>query len=511
MSEASPLVIGLDCSTTACKAVVWDLHGNAVSEGRLSLPMVAPQATWHEQPAETWWDATVQALRQAANAVDGGRFKAVCIAHQRESFVPVDEGGRPLCNGILWMDERARGVLPELERLFGKEDFHRQTGKPLSVNLTIAKIAWLKEHRPDVFVATRRFLEVHAFLVHKLTGLYCTSWASADPAGMFDMEQSCWAEALLKNVGIRPEQLPKAYPPGAVIGTVTAAAAKECGLPAGLPVVAGLGDGQAAGLGVNITRPGDAYLALGTSVISGAFSDRYVVDAAFRTMYGGIAGSYLLETVLLGGGYTISWFMEKMAGRQGQDSAQLQDFYEKAAGELPPGSEGLMVVPYWNSVLGPYWDPAASGIVIGWRGIHGLGHLYRAILEGIAFEQRLYTEGVEKALGQPVERYIAVGGGAASELWRQIIADVTGKPVFCASTSEAAALGAGILAAVGAGCFADVRQAARAMTRILPQPIKPNPSRYKCYTRLFEEVYRPLFPAIQPCLDRLASISDSEM
>ena len=508
MTNLSSLVIGLDCSTSACKTVVWDCHGNALARGYSSLSLITPQPTWYEQSAISWWTSTLQAIRQAVSQVDGKRLRALCIAHQRETFVPVDKHCQPLTNGILWMDERAGELLPGLQQAVGPDNFHRLTGKRLSVNLTIAKIAWLKEYRPDVFAKTYKYLDVHSFLVHRLTGLYRTGWGCADPTGMFDIQGNCWAETLLSQVGIRLDQLPEVYPPGTVIGTVSPSAAEACGLPEGLPVVAGIGDGQASGLGVNITSPGDAYLSLGTSVVSGTYSDQYVFDPAFRTMTSGIPGSYLLETVLLGGGYTLSWFMEKIAGQPGQDVAQLQDFYDQAASALPPGSAGLVVVPYWNSVLGPYWDPAASGIIVGWRGIHQLAHLYRAILEGVAFEQRLDTLGVEKALGQSVNRYIAIGGGAQSNLWCQIIADITNKPVFRATTTEATALGAGILAAVAAGCFADARQAAQEMAHILPQPTEPDSSRHEFYNSLFEEVYRPLFPALQRYLDRLASMSN---
>jgi xylulokinase len=310
----------------------------------------------------------------------------------------------------------------------------------------------------------------------------------------------------LDQVEIRLDQLPEVDPPGTIVGSLSPAAAEACDLPVGLPVVAGLGDGQASGLGVDITSPGDAYLSLGTSVISGTFSDQYIFGPAFRTMTGGVPGSYLLETVQLGGAYTIAWFLEKIANQPGQDVAQLQNFYDQAASAVPPGSAGLVVVPYWNSVLGPYWDPFASGMIVGWRGFHGLPHLYRAILEGVAFEQYLGTLGVEKALGQPVQRYIAMGGGAQSDLWCQIIADITDKQVFRAATTEAAALGAGILAATAVGCYANAREAAQEMTHILPQPTEPNASVHAFYNRLFEEVYRPLFPALRPYLDRLAGI-----
>jgi sugar (pentulose or hexulose) kinase len=470
--------------------------------------MITPQPGWHEQPAESWWTATVQAIRQAVSQVDSRRLRALCIAHQRETFVPVDEQGQPLTNAIVWMDERASEILPELEKAFGQETFHQLTGKRLSVNLTIAKIAWLKQYRPEIFAQTWKYLDVHSFLVHQLTGLYRTGWGCADPTGMVDIQNNGWAETILSQVGIRADQLPELYPPGTILGNVLPSAAEACGLPAGLAVVAGIGDGQASGLGVNITSPGEAYLSLGTSIISGTYSEQYVFHPAFRTMTSGIAGSYLLETVLLGGGYTLAWFMEKMAGQPDQEVAQLQDHYDQAASELPPGSAGLMVVPYWNSVLGPYWDPAASGIIVGWRGVHQLTHLYRAILEGLAFEEHLGTLGVEEALGQPVQRYIAMGGGAQSQLWRQIIADVTNKPVFRAATTDAAALGAGILAATAAGCFANARQAAEEMTLILPQAAEPDASRHDLYQRLFEEVYRPLFPALRLYLDRLASITN---
>jgi sugar (pentulose or hexulose) kinase len=509
MKDLSPLVLGLDSSTTACKANVWDCRGRSIAKGYSSLALLAPQPAWHEQPAESWWESMTHAIRQAVSQVGDRRLKALCIAHQRETFVPLDEHDRPLINGILWMDERARDLLPFLEQTLGRDKFHRLTGKRLSVNLTIAKIAWLKAHRADVFAQTRKYVDVHAFLVHRLTGSYRTGWGSADPTGLFDIQNNCWAESLLDQIDIRLDQLPEVYPPGTIIGSLIPAAAEACGLPVGLPVVAGIGDGQASGLGVNITSPGDAYLSMGTSVISGTFSDQYIFDPAFRTMTGGVPGSYLLETVQLGGGYTVAWFMEKIAGQSGHDVASLQDFYDQAASAVPPGSAGLVVVPYWNSVLGPYWDPFASGIIVGWRGFHRLPHLYRAILEGVAFEQYLGTLGVEKALGKPVKRYIAMGGGAQSDLWCQIIADITDKPVYRATTTEAAALGAGILAATAVGCYANAREASQEMTHILPQPLEPDTLEHAFYNRLFEEVYRPLFPALQLYLDRLASILKS--
>jgi xylulokinase len=313
--------------------------------------------------------------------------------------------------------------------------------------------------------------------------------------------------------------MPEALPPGEIAGEVSSVAAQVCGLPVGLPVVAGVGDGQAGGLGVNITQSGQAYLNLGTAVVSGTHTDTYVIDPAFRTMYSPLPGAYSLETVLLGGTYTITWFVENWAetvdnpaklGLSVDNSGSIEEMYESAIQNVPPGAEGLMLVPYWNSAMNPYWDATASGIVVGWRGVHRRRHLYRAILEGIGFEQRLHIEGVESALGRPVQRFVAMGGGARSALWCQIIADITGKPVYRATTPEASALGAGIQAAWGVGLFDDVRDAARAMTHIAIAPFKPDEERHTFYTRLYDDVYRHLFPALQPYVQRLTKETEAE-
>lgn len=510
MSLNRDLVIGLDSSTTACKAVVWDLTGNVIAIGRASQPMLRPQVSWHEQPAESWWESAVQALREAVSQIDSSRLATLAISTQRETFVPVGEDAAPLRNALLWMDERARPILPQIDQTYGKQRIHQETGKPLSANLTLGKLVWLREYEPAVFARIWQVQDVHAYLAGKLTGRFVTAWGCADPTGLFDMRNNTWDTALIESIGLRVEQFPVCVPSGSLVGTVTPHAAEQTGLPAGLPLFAGLGDGQAAGLGVHVTQPGDAYLSLGTSVVSGTFTQEYLTDPAFRTMYSGVPGAYIYETVLLGGTYTISWFIERFYQQNADASAENppEAVMDEAAATIPPGAQGLMLVPYWNSAMNPYWDAGASGVVVGWRGIHGLPHLYRAILEGIAFEQRLHTSGVEAALQRPIQRFIAVGGGARSDLWCQIIADVAGRLVYRADAPEASALGAGILAAWGAGLFPDVHHAANAMTRIAPQPFTPNPELHSYYTRLYNEVYCHLFPSLQTYIDRLTELTE---
>ena len=287
---------------------------------------------------------------------------------------------------------------------FGEERFHQITGKPLFANLTVSKIEWLRRFEPQVFEKARYFLDVHAYLVECLTGRYSTSWGSADPTGLFDLKMGCWSEEILAGIYLDHEKLPEAFPPGSRLGTLTRDAAEVTGLPQELPVLAGLGDGQAAGLGSGVITAGLAYLSLGTSVIGGIHAHRYQIDAAFRSMVSGIQGAFFLETALLGGTYTIDWFMQQY-GKLFEDGL-IQA--EAEAQKIPAGADGLVLVPYWNSVMNPYWDELASGIVIGWRGRHTPAHFYRAILEGIAFELRVQAEAVTGATGQKIENYLAL-------------------------------------------------------------------------------------------------------
>ena len=510
------LVIGIDCSTTSSKAIAWDMQGNLIAEGRSSLFIQTPRSSWYEQRAESWWEATCEALKQVVDHIDARQIAGLSIAHQRETFVPVDQSCLPMRNALLWMDQRAGPLLPHLETVLNKDNFHTVTGKPLTANLTICKIDWLHKYEPSIFTNVYKYLDVHAYLIFRLTGLYRTGWGCADPTGLFDMLLNDWSLEILAKIGIRKDQLPEAFPPGEVIGEITRDASLACHLPEGLPVVTGLGDGQATGLGANISQPGDAYLSLGSSVVCGTFSDKYLTSNFFRTMYGGIPGTYMLESVTLAGGHTIQWLIDKFMARipgsidPDQNPLDQEILLEEGAKRIPPGSDGLILVPYWNSALDPYWDAAASGIVVGWRGIHGRLHLYRAILEGIAFEQRLHLEGVENILHAPIKQLITVGGGATNNLWCQIIADITGKPVIKTLHKESASLGAAILAAYGVGLFKHIQSAAQEMVKRTSISFQPDLERHAFYTRLFEGVYRHLYPSLRTYLKALSSLHTIE-
>lgn len=488
------LVLGVDCSTTAAKAVVWDIEGNALAIGRAGFRHTSPKPGWGEQDPTDWWAATADAIGQAVRQIDPSRLAAMAITHQRETFVCLDAAGHALRPAMLWLDTRATA---EVER-YGSDDVHRITGKPANTATSWYKMLWLREHEPRVLESAARVVDVHSYLVHRLTGEWRTSYGSVDPMGVLALRNFRLDSGLLDAVGLTPAHFGEICAPGDVLGTLRADVSEALGLNPGLPVVAGLGDGQAAGLGVGITKPGHAYLNLGTGIVSGSFSADYTTDRAFRVMAGGIPGSYLAETFFGGGTYNITWFVDRFSdvphGPFGLDILPEQ-VLEAAAANLPAGSDGLLSLPYLTGVLSPYWDSTARGVLFGLSGRHGKAHFYRAILEGLAMEQRVSTSGAEVAMGGKTDRFRVMGGGSRSPLWCQIIADVLQRPVEVARESEATCLGAAMLAASASGLFGSVEEASTRMSRS-GRTYLPDASEGAVYDRLYG-VYKTLYPALR--------------
>lgn len=499
------LFIGIDSSTTATKVIAWDSVGRSIAQSSCSIPLSSPKSCWYEQDPENWWSSAVKALRDLLQQVDKERIAAIAVANQRETFAALDSKGDPVRPAIIWLDERCREQVDKFAQLFGDENLHRITGKPKDYAPVVYRLAWMKEHEPELYKKASVFSDVQAYLVNKLTGSIKTSWASADPMGIFDLERKEWSQEILKQLDITPDKLPVAACPGTLLGYVTEASARLTGLRAGTPVAAGGGDGQSAGLGVNALTPSRAYLNLGTAVVSGSFIQNYIVDKAFRTMAACSDEGYYCETSLRSGSFLIDWFLNKVVKADLPGQTEIYEIMEEEAGRTEAGSEGLFVLPYWNAVMNPYWDPDARGCIIGLSSGHGRGHIYRAILEGIAMEQTLATDLVEKAAGINIEEFAVIGGGAKSSLWRQIISDTSGRKVLQMATAEASALGAGISAAVMAGRFSSFKQAADSMTHVISET-HPNPENAKRYRELLQ-IYRDIYPNIRGIFRKISSLN----
>jgi sugar (pentulose or hexulose) kinase len=498
-------VIGIDLSTTTAKAIAWNAEGRAIAEGRAPLSLERPEPNAYEQHPDAWWQAVQTALSGVLAQIPADGVAAVAVVNQRETIAVTDADDRPLRPAILWLDERRKAEVAALSAKVGVERLHRLTGKPLDWAPAVYSLAWLARAEPDVFARIAHVYDPHAWIVRRLTGEFATSWASADPLGAFDIGSHQWAGDVLQALTLAPEKFPTTSAPGTVIGQITTSAAALTGLRAGTPVVSGGGDGQAGGLGTGVAKPGTAYLNLGTAVVSGVYDRKPRIDPAFRTMCAIDRDGYILETSLRSGTLLVNSMIRQMFGLDPDADPGIFRRLELEAASAPPGSGGLLLLPYWNGVMNPYWDQDARGCLLGLSPDHGRGEIYRALLEGIALEQAFATIRVVAATGTPIESFVAIGGGSASDLWCRIMVDITDRPVIRAEAAEASSLGAGIAAAVGIGWYGSFAEAAKAMTRT-GAVFQPDPTLADFHDELLA-LYADLYPRLRDLFPRLARLT----
>ena len=504
MTAEKDLVIGIDSSTQSTKAIAWDAKGGAVAEGRADIPMSSPALFHLEQDPEDWWASARDALRDLFANIDSARIAAIAISNQRETLAFLDADGRSVRPAILWLDERARQEVHDLSEMLGADTIHRITGRYPDVTPCVYTFLWMKRHEPEAYARTACFADVQAALVHRLTGHLRTGWISADPLGLFDLEAKRWSPEIMEPLDLTPDRLPEVHPPGALLGEVTPDAAEAIGLPAGTPVFAAGGDGQCAGLGTNCTRSDRAYINLGTALVSGVWSPSYAYDRAWRTELAAQGEGYILENCLRSGAYLVNWFVDQFMP-DGRDDPEVFTKLEARAQAIPIGSDGLMALPYWSGVMDPHWDASARGCLIGLGGDHSPAHVYRALIEGMTLDQVLRTGLMERNAGLTVTEYLAIGGGAQSPLWRQMLADASGKTILISDTVEASALGAGMIAAAGCGWYESITAAAEGMAGAT-RPVEPDPSRTPRYRALLD-IYRDLYGATAETSRRLVAFA----
>jgi len=492
-------IISIDCGTQSSKVVVWDLKGNPVSEGRVKFDVLNPQLGWYEEEVDKWWPGTCSAIRKAIQGIDVSKIRALGITHQRETFVPVSAEGTPLRNALLYMDQRCLQQVQMVKKKIGERKVHEITGKIPCYLHSVYKILWIMDNEPHVHKRTYKYLDVQSYLMKHFIDRYLTSYVSADSTSLINIRKRTWDSFFMKAVGLREEQFPQLCSPGEIVGHITKQAARQSGLPEGLPVISGAGDGVCAALGNNILNTDRVFLIIGTFTAIGTYAPQYIIDDSFRTLCSCIPGSYNLEANTAGG-LIINWFINNF--KNDEPASATEKYWEKIAAEIPLGSEGLVTFPHWTGALAPSWDSFAHGVTAGWSGVHTRGHFYRSILEGIALEHKLLGEKMYDVLGKSFKDLIFVGGGARSSLWGQIVADVFDIPVSVPRAVETTALGAAILAAKAMGFYPSIQEAAENMTYTERKYI-PNRERAGFYHNLYEEVYKSFFPRIQDLLSGL--------
>lgn len=492
-------VIGIDASTTATKAVLIDETGTVHGVGTTEYGFEVPRPLWSEQSPTLWWDATIASIRSvlATTGVAGTDVAAVGLTGQMHGLVLLGTGGEILRPAILWNDQRTAAECDVIRQAVGPERLIELTGNDALTGFTAPKLVWVRDHEPDVWARIAHVLLPKDYVRLQLTGDYALDKADGAGTILFDLATRDWSPEVLAALGIDPRWLPPTFEGPQVTGVVSAVAAAATGLRAGTPVVAGGGDQAANAVGVGVIDPGAMALSLGTSGVVFAATDRPIHEArgVVHAFCHAVPERWHMMSVMLSAAGSLRWFRDTLA--PGEDFGALV----AAAAEVPAGSDGLLFLPYLTGERSPHPDPLARGAFVGLTVRHDRRHLTRAVLEGVAFGLR---DGLDlmTAAGMPVPRQIrASGGGTASPLWRQILADVLETELATVDTTEGAAYGAGLLASVAAGWFPSATAAASAVVHATPVAAPgPDAARY----REVHTTYRGLYPALSPSFGRLA-------
>lgn len=507
-------LIGVDVGTSSTKAIIFDQKGNPVSEGRASYQLFHPQPGWVEQKAEWWWQAFQQSLKEALNQknIEKEKIAALSITHQRITTVPVDKRMEPLRNAILWNDIRCSRQNEWVARKIGKERIYQRTGNFPSL-WTVYKVLWIKENEPEIYRKTYKFLLVQDYIIYKLTGRLVTTSSSAIQTGCLDVTNPTkWAEDILNLLDI-PLRLwvDEILPGGSVVGKVSPQAAVLTGLPAGVPVVTSAGDQPCGTLGAGVTREGMLAINGGTSCSLEAYVKKLKLDPNLNYFIEiSPTGDYLLEdSIWSGGSALMNWLKSNFARDEAQQAKKRgEDIWERLynmAAEVPPGSKGVMLIPYFSGAASPYWDLRARGVIFGLMLGHSKSHLVRAIMEGLAFESRRKKEFMEKGSGVSIREVRMYGGSAKSILWNQIFADILGVKVSTLKTPETTALGAAICAGKGAGVYSNFQEAVDAMVQV-DKEFSPHPGKNKFYNELYQKVYSKFYDRIYELVCNISRI-----
>ena len=496
------LFLGLDVSTTGAKALLIDEAGAVVSSATTALRLSARRPLWSEQRPTDWWEGTVKSIRQALGAAgaNGAQVRGVGMTGQMHGLVLLDAGGKVLRPAILWNDQRTGAHCDEIRARLGKERLIQLTGNDALTGFTAPKILWVREHEPDVYARAAHVLLPKDYVRYQLTGEFATDKAGAAGTLLIDVRSRDWSLEVLEALDIPAEWLPPTHEGPEVTGYVSAEAAEICGLRAGTPVVGGGGDQAAQAVGVGAVEAGIVALTLGTSGVVFATTEEPFVEPEGRlhAFCHAVPGRWHLMGVMLSAAGSLRWYRDTVAPGAGFDELLAP------TADVPPGSEGLLFLPYLTGERTPYPDPLARGAFVGLTVRHSQAHMTRAVLEGVAFGLRDSFELIKAAGLDDIQQVRVSGGGARSILWQQILADVLNVELVTVTTTEGAAYGVALLAGVGAGAWPDVGTACQRTVRQTGIR-EPRSERIALYDRAYR-TYSQLYPALKTISHGLADM-----
>ncbi len=507
-------LLGIDLGTTGVKAALFAADdGHVLADAFFDYPLYHPHPGWAEQNPAEWWQATVSAIHACLNAakqhgVQADDVRGLGLSGQMHGVVLLDERQTVLRPCIIWADQRSEAQCRWITERVGEEKLIEYVSNPALTGFSAPKLLWIRDNEPEIFASARTMLLPKDYIRYRLTGVMAMEISDAAGTCLLDVKHGVWSQEVIQALDLDPALLPPIVPADAVSGTITQEVAAQTGLAVDTPVAGGGADNACGAVGNGVVSPGLALLSVGTSGIVLAYSDEPKVDTSgpvprVHTFNHAVPHAWYLMGVTQGAGLSLRWVRDNIGlperALERWTGMDAYDFLAREAGNAPPGSDGLIFLPYLQGERTPHLDANARGGWIGLTASHDRRHLVRSVLEGVAFSLKdCFT--IISEQGLRIDQLRATGGGAKSPLWRQILADVLGTELVLTNATEGPALGAALIAGVASGVYPSFKDACERVVHVTQHTV-PQSETAGVYARAYE-TYRALYPALKPIISR---------
>lgn len=517
MAKDKNILFSIDVGTQSVRALAFDKKGKIIDSERVIYKPAyySPKPGWAEQNPEYYWEKLGEACRNLFKKgnIDPNLIAGAAITSQRGTVVNLDADGKPLRDAILWLDQRRANKLPKLKLPWNLVFKIPGLRKILRYFQAEAEANWIRENQSEIWEKTKHFLLLSGYLSYKITNKFVDSTGCQVGYLPFDYRKQEWAKNSswkMNAVPVKHKALPELIQPGDQLGVVTAGASEFTGLPEGLPVIAAASDKACETIGSGCIDLWQGCIGFGTTATINVNSSKYIEPVFFLPAYPSAKkGSFNLEVQIFRGFWMVTWFKEQFAQIEqkaaDEEGIAPEVLLERLASKVPDGSMGLVLQPYWSPGI-KFPGIEAKGGIIGFGGVHKKEHIYRAILEGLAYALREGKERIERKTKTKITELYVSGGGSKSDLMMQITANVFGMSVIRPSVYETSGLGAAILTAAGTGVYQNLETAVNEMTS-KGKTFNPQLESVKKYNRLYNEVYKKMYGKLQPLYKSIMNIT----
>ncbi len=493
------LYIGIDLGTSAVKLLLMDETGKIMHIVSKEYPLYFPQPGWSEQNPMDWYDATIIGLKELTVNIDKSHIAGLSFGGQMHGLVILDENDAVIRPAILWNDGRTAEQCHYLNEVIGRERLSNYTANIAFTGFTAPKLLWIKEHEPENFARIKKIMLPKDYLVYRLTGVHCTDPSDASGMLLFDVRNRCWSEEMLNICDITKEQMPVVYESYEVVGTIKSSVAEVLGFSQNVIVAAGAGDNAAAAIGTGTVGEGRCNISLGTSGTIFISSREFCVDSHNALhAFAHVDGGYHLMGCMLSAASCNKWWMDEIIG--------VTDYKREQEAICELGRNSVFFLPYLMGERSPHNDPNARAMFIGMTMDTSRKDMTLAVLEGVAFALRDSFE-VAKSLGISIQRTTICGGGAKSELWKKIVANVLNIKVDIVECEEGPSYGGAILAAVACGEYKDVNEAASKITKV-KATIEPTATLAEAYDEKYK-MFHQIYPTVKNLFSKMNQVTSN--